>query len=696
MEKFFKLSCNRECAFVERDELAVIERALVDRDRLANMQEYLSLYGGVIYIEDREKLVGIMTSGNVRRSLAEENSIDINQKYFKIWDQDLIECNTEYFENFFNTHERIYNIPLISGEHLVGEYRLVYKNPESNHMRWKAIESTVHKWFEDRGLTKIWFAPSKECTELSVIMREKVVSDLSESDICIVDQKTMRIQLSLPNSHTNIRSIHSLYYEVIVQHVLGNAFKYGIPFYLFETPIWSKMENLSSAERYVMETAPSMEECVANTELMEQVYGDCDSRKYMASEVSHNQFLDNGLYFQMADTVGKYLNIQGGYRQTLGQPERYQGTIWCFGVCTTRGAYVSDDATIETYLQEHINREGLSYRVVNCGVAGQLGLMNDFRYILYTHFNPNDLIVCIGDYGETVYHQIQKQGGKCFSLSQLFKRPHNYGRWFLDNPGHPNPVGNRVIADYIYKQIGLREKCSIKLEKEGATLCFSELNSDRVYLEEIDLHSYLQMVRQTCEERNCSLAGKVGAIVMNCNPFTLGHRYLIETASSQVDTLIVFVVEEDKSFFPFQDRIRLVRRGCVDLQNVVVVPSGKFVLSATTFPDYFNKEALQEIQIDTSQDVKLFAGRIAPAFNIGVRFAGEEPFDAVTRQYNHSMAEILPQYGIDFWEIPRKMESGEYISASRVRALLQQRNYSELTKYVPESTMQYLLKYYLD
>ena len=63
---------------------------------------------------------------------------------------------------------------------------------------------------------------------------------------------------------------------------------------------------------------------------------------------------------------------------------------------------------------------------------------------------------------------------------------------------------------------------------------------------------------------------------MNCNPFTLGHRYLIEQASEKVDHLYVFVVEEDKSFFPFSDRIGLVKKGTADLKNITVKPSGKY------------------------------------------------------------------------------------------------------------------------
>lgn len=78
---------------------------------------------------------------------------------------------------------------------------------------------------------------------------------------------------------------------------------------------------------------------------------------------------------------------------------------------------------------------------------------------------------------------------------------------------------------------------------------------------------------------------------MNCNPFTLGHRYLIEEACSQVDILYVFVVEEDKSYFKFEDRIEMVRQGTKDLKQVQVLPSGKYIISKETFAQYFKKGA---------------------------------------------------------------------------------------------------------
>jgi [citrate (pro-3S)-lyase] ligase len=181
---------------------------------------------------------------------------------------------------------------------------------------------------------------------------------------------------------------------------------------------------------------------------------------------------------------------------------------------------------------------------------------------------------------------------------------------------------------------------------------------------------------------------------MNCNPFTLGHRYLIETASKQVDTLYIFVVEENKSFFEFEDRYQLVKAGTQDLENVVVLPSGKFIISALTFPGYFYKDNNKDAVVDTSKDVDLFGKYIAKILNIKVRFVGEEPIDMVTRQYNRSMQERLPLYGIEVMEIKRKEMGAQVISASRVRKCLENKDFEGIRELVPETTYEYLVKKY--
>ncbi len=193
-----------------------------------------------------------------------------------------------------------------------------------------------------------------------------------------------------------------------------------------------------------------------------------------------------------------------------------------------------------------------------------------------------------------------------------------------------------------------------------------------------------------------ALRPAVGSIVMNCNPFTLGHRYLVEYAASRVERLYIFVVEEDKSIFPFADRIELVRKGTADIPNVTVLPSGKFIISSLTFTDYFGKSELQDRVIDPSMDVTIFGEYIAPALGINIRFAGEEPIDNVTRQYNETMARILPKYGVEFEVIPRKEQDGEVISASRVRKLLETKDFNAISQLVPPTTALYLKNKYAE
>ena len=189
---------------------------------------------------------------------------------------------------------------------------------------------------------------------------------------------------------------------------------------------------------------------------------------------------------------------------------------------------------------------------------------------------------------------------------------------------------------------------------------------------------------------------KIGCIVMNANPFTLGHEYLVQYAAARVHKLFIMVVSEDKSDFTFAERFEMVKRGTEQFPNVEVLPSGKFVISQKTFEGYFNKENLQDVQVDSSQDVEIFASEIAPALGINIRFVGEEPEDTVTKTYNENMKNILPRYEIDFCEIPRKVFDGEVISAKNVRAALKIGDFDKIKKLVPATTFDYLREKYFN
>lgn len=183
---------------------------------------------------------------------------------------------------------------------------------------------------------------------------------------------------------------------------------------------------------------------------------------------------------------------------------------------------------------------------------------------------------------------------------------------------------------------------------------------------------------------------RIGAVVVNCNPFTLGHRSLIERAAARCDVLLVFVVETDKSSFPADARRRMVVRGTADLANVRVLASGPYIISEATFPTYFLKEKTRATGINARLDLDLFAQRIAPAFRIQVRFVGTEPYCAVTALYNDAMKRLLPPRGIEVVEFPRLEAGGEPISASTVRRALRAGDVEALAALLPPTTVEYL------
>lgn len=222
-------------------------------------------------------------------------------------------------------------------------------------------------------------------------------------------------------------------------------------------------------------------------------------------------------------------------------------------------------------------------------------------------------------------------------------------------------------------------------------LGFKEITRAEPYA--VLLESGLGSVDKFCEEVKSLAAhlpvGRRAALVVNCNPFTLGHRAVIEQAARESEAVIVFVVAEDRSLFPFAARIGLVRAGVADLANVAVVSGKDYIISAATFPAYFTRGA-ETVAAQTRLDATLFATRIAPTLGIASRYVGEEPYCPVTSAYNNALAEILPRHGVSVQVVPRRQAGGTVISASVVRDMIRQADWAGIQKMVPASTYAYL------
>lgn len=202
----------------------------------------------------------------------------------------------------------------------------------------------------------------------------------------------------------------------------------------------------------------------------------------------------------------------------------------------------------------------------------------------------------------------------------------------------------------------------------------------------VDIREELQKLK----EENGITGEDIGCLVVNCNPFTLGHQYLIGEAAKRHEHVIVFVLEEDRSFFSFRDRFHLVKAGTADWKNVKVLPSTPYLVSALTFPTYFLKKDVDQVTEQAKCDAMIFEKYFIPIFWIRMRYLGTET-DPVTAKYNLALKAILKDR---VTEIKRMESKAGVISASLVRAYLKTKEFDKIKQLVPETTLNFLVEHY--
>lgn len=263
------------------------------------------------------------------------------------------------------------------------------------------------------------------------------------------------------------------------------------------------------------------------------------------------------------------------------------------------------------------------------------------------------------------------QGGSIFNellsgiITEILKK--NFGNIY---------VYTKPAAKLSFSAIGFKE-----IERVDDSLVFMESGKP-------DFDDYLNQLKKQ------AVTGKIiGSIVLNANPFTKGHRYLVETARAQCDLLHLFVVSEDASAFPQRIRKSLVEAGCADLDGIVIHDTRSYLVSQAIFPSYFLKENTDATKVQARLDARIFKYHIAKALSITDRFVGEEPFSPTTESYNRAMEEVFraepapgnPQLHI----LPRKESDGHPISATEVRRLLAEGDIDGASRLVPTTTADY-------
>lgn len=270
---------------------------------------------------------------------------------------------------------------------------------------------------------------------------------------------------------------------------------------------------------------------------------------------------------------------------------------------------------------------------------------------------------------------------KCFAINE------NYRGLGLSNNLISKVTEKLFLEGRYHSFIFTKPKNQFLFEGLGYKNIFT---TDKVSLLESGNKNINSSLDNLKKEYNIDDKKEYAALVMNCNPFTLGHRYIVEKAAKENENVIIFVVEEDKSVFPFKIRYKLTKEGTQDLKNVTVMPAGEYVISSATFPNYFLKKNDDVLKEYTKLDCNVFGKYFVPKFNIKRRYVGTEPNCEVTNTYNQSMLEILPKYNVEVKLIERKQVEEDVISASRVRNLLKEGKIEKVRKLLPKPSFDFL------
>lgn len=610
--------------------VTVVERRTIEDNPELIYKHFMDYDDEVFYILERGKIYGIITPGDLFRAYLNAEDIIINKNFKYINDKNDLKRTEEIFAEFPTIHE----VAVVKDEVLLG---IVISDIHKDLKEWEEIRTNLKYIYERRDLQR-W--KKEEILKLMNINSSFYIYPCLTLDISYLNKKE----------------------QLLYKKRMGIRRRSGTtPLDVLSTFTDGEYKNFFGGGEYKEKFKAFMN---------------------FSKEVKVNYY--NGIPY-MKNYQDKYHHIENGYRITPNTPVNAKHKIYMYGPCMILGSYVSDNETISSYLQKQLITLGYTnYEVVNHSVGYQaIGNPNLFA----EYIDENDIIIIMTadfDLWKNI-QAIYSEKVKCLdSINDIWDGVEHPLNHIIDYPVHCNYKINEKVAIKIFQDI---EKNLYKIN-EDSILKINRKQLQKFYIS-WDILKYYENHLKKSKER-IKEHQKIGAIVMNCNPFTKGHRYLVEEAIKMVDLLYVFVVEEDKSVFPFEQRFKMVKMGLADMENVVVISSGKYIISQETFSQYFNKENISIIE-DMQYDVHIFGTAVAKQLNITYRFVGQEPYDLVTNSYNQKLKEILPEYGIHVVEIPRTTDTqGEIISASKVRKYLTECNGEKLKEMLPQTTINLL------
>lgn len=684
---------------IEKDNLTFIDKDSINYD---DMVEQLVLDElKIFYIYDSDKIIGILD----RDDVLERTSPSFDKPYIRFFEK---MPSSKVVQEILSTglHKKL--VVFVQDE-LVCEYRNLEYGffPRQTYRNFMALRyvnlfrEEFDEYFSKRNkkdiivLSEVDIASylNKEIKSANFIWYKNLDGVNIKSDTSILNFKYGKDYSECFKTQV-WNQLEDFYYiteDVVFKKFIEYCKEKNIRYYFVKGPIESKLTCLSELERQNMNAGVTLNELLENNDAMRLIAQDRDDAEYLERRLLNaTTALNNGFSIVESDISVEHLHIRNSIRTTIPDVIDYDREMHMYGPCITSGYMVSDEHTIESYLQKIYLENGIRYKVFNHGT-------NNGQFLLCDVINAMNTASRVGDVFAFIFEKdpvLELLNIEIYDSNEYFNLNKDINRtFFYDCAAHCNKYANQLMAQYLYEIVG----------NENAT---AKGNSE-TYFEEKKLELYKFDYYNITNPNLCSFFqryselqhemtkyNKIGGMLMHAAPYTNGHQYLVETALQEMDAVIVFVMADYFHSLSVLDRVEIVKKNLADYENVYVIPIEPFAISSSYFPAYM----FRQNSMFAESDLLKYSGEIVDKyifsyFGIKYRYLGEEEPGSFTDNYNKLVQQEAAKQGITVKIIERKKANNrEVISAGTARKAIKEKNYELLKGIVSNHTIHYLIE----
>lgn len=494
--------------------------------------------------------------------------------------------------------------------------------------------------------------------------------------------------------HSLVKRFEDFYF--LAERVIFKVFtdyceKNQMQYFFVKGPVYEELTCLSHYEECNFEGGKTLQELIENKDSVKKIAADESDLEYLDNRLLNATVaLNNGFSIVESDIAVKHLHIKGGIRKTIPEMEYFCNSLHLYGPCISSGYMVSDEHTIESYLQKIFVDQNINIKVFNHGTNNGQVLLCDVINALNTPAKAGDIFVFIFE-KDPILDELKIP---VHNLNPVFnQRKQKNEIFFYDCPAHCNKFANSLMAEYLFS---LRNEERVVYGAKEKTY-FELKGIDIFQFEDYDIvnpNLVSFYLRYSALKRTLSRYEKIGGMLIHAAPFTKGHKYLIDTALLEMDAVVVFVMADYFHSLSVLDRVEIVRENMKAYSNVYVVPIEPFAISSSYFPAYMYRD---NKMFESNKTLK-FTGEMVDKytfsyFGIKYRFLGEEESGSFTDKYNDLVSEEAPKHGITVSIIKRKLDNhGAVISAGTARRAIADKDVNTMKRILPDETINYIIK----